>query len=161
MVGDLLKYKGYFGRVALDTDAGVLHGRVVNTRDVITFEADNVKDLEKEFHNSVNDYLEFCEERGEEPDKPYSGKLSLRIPPQLHQWYATAAAARAQSINKMLEHCLRLVATAEGYDEPDEDATEEALRLFSGSTLLGVRAQSQIRRRAATTKTARAAKVRA
>ncbi len=131
MVGDLLKYKGYLGRVVLDTDAGVLHGRVVNTRDIITFEADNVKDLEKEFRNSVNDYLDFCRERGENPDKPYSGKLSLRIPPQLHQWYATAAAARQQSINKVMEHCLRLVATSEGYDEPDEDARAETARLFS------------------------------
>ncbi|MBX9810681.1 MAG: toxin-antitoxin system HicB family antitoxin [Burkholderiales bacterium] len=29
--------------------------------------------------------MEFCKERGEEPDKPFSGKLVLRMEPKLHR----------------------------------------------------------------------------
>ena len=52
-----------------DYDAGVLHGQVVNTRDVIFFEGTSVDDLNKEFRFSIDDYLAMCAERGEEPPR--------------------------------------------------------------------------------------------
>ena len=54
-------------------------------RDVVTFQGDTVEGLKKEFQLSIDDYLEFCGERGEEPDKPFSGKLTLRLDPELHR----------------------------------------------------------------------------
>lgn len=66
----MLEHRGYKGRVELDSDARLLHGEIVGTRDVITFQGTNVDELEQAFRDSLDDYLEFCAERGEEPDKP-------------------------------------------------------------------------------------------
>ena len=55
-----MEYKGYIGKVEFDEEAGILHGEVINLRDVITFEGDCVEEIEKAFRESVDDYLEFC-----------------------------------------------------------------------------------------------------
>lgn len=59
----MMEYKNYFGRVEFDDEAGIFHGEVVNTRDVITFQGKSVKELREAFHDSVEDYLAFCAER--------------------------------------------------------------------------------------------------
>jgi len=93
-----MEYKGYIGKVEFDDEAGLFHGEVINVRDVVTFQGVTVKQLSKSFRDSINDYLEFCTERGEEPDKPYSGKFLVRVGPELHK----AAAIRARVENKSL-----------------------------------------------------------
>lgn len=65
-----MTYKGYEALVEFDDEARSLSGEVIHTRDVITFHGDSVEELEKEFHQSVDDYLKFCKSRGEKPDKP-------------------------------------------------------------------------------------------
>ncbi|HEX5385285.1 MAG TPA: type II toxin-antitoxin system HicB family antitoxin [Gemmatimonadales bacterium] len=97
---DVLRYKGYIGRVDVDADAGILHGRVINTRDMITFEGRSVAEAERAFHGSVDDYLEFCESRGEPPDKPFSGKFLVRVSAETHQAIAVAAAREGKSLNQ-------------------------------------------------------------
>lgn len=66
-----MMYKGYTAHVERDPDDGVLHGWIAGIRDVITFEADTSEGLEREFRISVDDYLEWCAERGVEPNRPY------------------------------------------------------------------------------------------
>ena len=61
----MLKYKGYTGHAEFGDEAELFHGEVLDLRDVITFQATSVEELEKEFRNSVDDYLEFCTQRGE------------------------------------------------------------------------------------------------
>lgn len=80
----MMNYKGYSGKVEFDSQAGLFHGEVVDTRDVITFQGRSVEELKQVFEDSVDDYLDFCESRGEKPDKPFSGKFVLRFPPELH-----------------------------------------------------------------------------
>ena len=80
----MIRYKDYSATVEFDDEAGVLHGEVVNTRDVISFEATSAEGLAQAFHDSVDDYLAFCRERGEPPEKPFSGNLMVRLGPQLH-----------------------------------------------------------------------------
>jgi predicted HicB family RNase H-like nuclease len=94
-----MEYNGYVARVEFDDVAGVFHGQVLNLRDVITFQGTSVKELRRELKASVEDYLEFCAERGEEPDKPFSGRFVVRIDPELHSQAATAAALEGQSLN--------------------------------------------------------------
>ncbi len=65
--------------------ASFFHGEVINLRDVVTFQSDSVEGLKREFRTSVDDYLDFCRERGETPEKPFSGKLTLRLAPELHR----------------------------------------------------------------------------
>ena len=64
----MMEYKGYIGKVELDDEAGVLYGEVINLRDVITFEGRSIDDVQRAFHESVDDYLAFCSERGESPE---------------------------------------------------------------------------------------------
>ena len=78
-------YKGYTGHVEYDDEAGIFHGEVLDLRDVITFQGKSVEEIEQAFRDSVDDYLEFCEQRGEKPTKPFSGRLMLRLSPALHR----------------------------------------------------------------------------
>ena len=66
----MLNYNGYTGRVEFDDEAGLFHGEVLGLRDVVTFQGRSVEELEHAFRDSIDDYLAFCEERGEEPDRP-------------------------------------------------------------------------------------------
>ena len=77
-----MKYKGYHAEVTYDHEAAIFHGEVVGTRDVIFFEGTSVDQLNEEFRFSIDDYLAVCAERDREPDKPYSGRIPLRIPPR-------------------------------------------------------------------------------
>ena len=69
-----MEYKGYVARVEFDEDEGMLHGRVENVGTVISFMAESANDIEREFHTSVDTYLEFCREQQLEPEQPSSGK---------------------------------------------------------------------------------------
>lgn len=69
----MMIYKGYSGHVELDDEAGLFHGEVLDTRDVITFQGTSVEELIQAFRDSIDDYLEHCRKRGEEPElAPYS-----------------------------------------------------------------------------------------
>lgn len=95
----MMEYKGYTAKVEFDADAGLLHGEVLGIRDVVTFQGKSVREVEKAFHDSVDDYLTFCAERGEEPDKAYSGKFVVRLEPDLHRRLNMQANAEGQSLN--------------------------------------------------------------
>jgi predicted HicB family RNase H-like nuclease len=95
----MMEYKGYVGKVEFDDEAGIFHGEVINTRDVITFQGQSVAELTQAFHESVDDYLDFCEERGEAPEKPFSGRFVTRIPPDLHRQIHIAAGISGKSLN--------------------------------------------------------------
>lgn len=96
----MLKYKGYTGQVEFDAEAGIFHGEVLDTRDVITFQGKSVEEIETAFRESVDDYLEFCASRKEEPDKPFSGKFVLRMSPELHHKIYIKAMNSGKSLNK-------------------------------------------------------------
>lgn len=97
-----MEYKGYTAAIEFDDEAGVFHGAVQHLRDVITFEGTSVDELRREFRASVEDYLEFCSRRGKEPERPYSGKILLRLSPELHRCAATAASREKVSLNAWL-----------------------------------------------------------
>ena len=97
-----MNYKGYSGRVEYDDDAGLFHGEVIDLRDVVTFQGKTVKELEKAFRESVDDYLDFCRERGEEPDKPFSGRLMVRLSPELHRKAYIRAQQDGKSLNQWI-----------------------------------------------------------
>ena len=102
----MMEYKGYFAKVEFDDEANIFHGEVINLRDVITFEGETVAELIQAFHDSVDDYLEFCAERGEDPEKPYSGKFVVRVEPELHKTIAIEARKRGKSLNSLVSEAL-------------------------------------------------------
>jgi predicted HicB family RNase H-like nuclease len=94
-----MEYKGYFAKVEFNDEADIFHGEVINLRDVITFQGQTVDALRKAFRDSVDDYLEFCAARDEEPEKPYSGKFVVRVEPELHKKIAIIAKKNGKSLN--------------------------------------------------------------
>jgi len=92
-------YKGYTATVEFDADEMVLHGRVDNIRDVITFQAVSVDELQSAFEEAIDDYLDLCVERGEQPEKPFSGKFVLRLDADLHRQIAQRSARERKSLN--------------------------------------------------------------
>lgn len=109
----MIEYKGYLAKIDADEDARLFHGEVINLRDVITFEADCMDDLLQAFHDSVDDYLEFCEERGEDPEKPFSGKFLLRLDKELHRKIHLRAQIEEKSLNSWVSDALSSVITEE------------------------------------------------
>ena len=95
-----MEYKGYIAEVEYDDSIDVLHGRVLNARDTISFEAESAKEVRRAFEEAVEDYLAFCAERGEEPDRPYSGKFLIRTSVDVHRAVALAAARERKSVNQ-------------------------------------------------------------
>ena len=87
----MMNYKGYIATIEYDDIARIFTGEVINTRTVITFQGTSVDEIEREFHNSVDDYLDWCREDGIAPEKPYSGRFKVRFEPVLHRKAAIAA----------------------------------------------------------------------
>ncbi|MGB0293172.1 MAG: type II toxin-antitoxin system HicB family antitoxin [Luteolibacter sp.] len=97
-----MKYKGYCGSVRFDDEADIFHGEVTGLRDVITFQGSTVDEVKTAFRESVDDYLEFCASRGEEPDKPYSGRFLLRVDPELHRKLVELSTDEGESLNNWI-----------------------------------------------------------
>lgn len=101
----MLSYKGYSGHVEFDSEAGIFHGEVLDLRDVVTFQGLSVEELEQGFRDSVDDYLEFCESLGDKPEKPFSGRLMIRLPSNLHRRVFVRAKREGKSLNQWIaEH---------------------------------------------------------
>jgi predicted HicB family RNase H-like nuclease len=95
----MMQYKGYSATILFDDENDIFHGEVLGIRDIVTFQGRSVKDLRKAFAESIDDYIQFCTERGESPDKPVSGRFVLRISPELHRKLCKAACKSGQSLN--------------------------------------------------------------
>ena len=95
----MMEYKGYFGKVEFNDEANIFYGEVINLRDVVTFQGETVTELRSAFRDSVDDYLDLCASRGEEPEKPYSGKFVVRVDPELHKTIFIEAKKNGKSIN--------------------------------------------------------------
>jgi len=109
-----IEYKGYVGSVELDTDRNVLRGEVINIDDVVTYKGSTVAGLIKEFHKSIEVYLEFCRKRGEQPNKRhgsiggYSVGQVCNLPgTESHGRLQTCPTLPVTSIPEFLNHALR------------------------------------------------------
>ena len=80
----------------------IFHGNVIGLNAIITFQGTTVKEIEQAFKDSVNDYLDWCKERGKQPQKTYSGNLRLRLRPDLHAELAREAALAGVSLNTFI-----------------------------------------------------------
>ena len=102
----MMTYKGYSANIEVDLEAEILFGRVLDINDVVTFKAKTIEQARQEFQNSIDDYLEFCKELGQEPDKPFSGKLPFRTTPENHRKIFIAAKKAGKSINNWMDEVL-------------------------------------------------------
>ena len=109
----MMTYKGYSANLEVDVEANIIFGRVLDINDIVTFKGETVEEARQEFHKSVDDYLAFCEDLGEEPDKPFSGKLPFRTTPEHHRKIFIAASKAGKSINAWMHEVLSIAADKE------------------------------------------------
>lgn len=95
-----MKHKGYSALIEYSDEDSCFVGHIAGIRDVVGFHGEAVSELRAAFEEAVNDYLETCQKLGKQPQKPYSGKLMLRIPPKVHAAVAQAAEVSGKSINQ-------------------------------------------------------------
>ncbi|MBU0498578.1 MAG: type II toxin-antitoxin system HicB family antitoxin [Gammaproteobacteria bacterium] len=95
-----MTYKGYTARIEFDDRDNILVGRLLGIRDIISFHADSVPALREAFEEAVEDYLDTCAKIGKPAEKPASGRLMLRIPPEVHGAALVAAQAAGTSLNQ-------------------------------------------------------------
>ena len=95
-----MKHKGYTARIEFDERDNIFVGRVLGLRTVIGFHGGTVKQLRTAFVTAVDEFLRDCEERGVRPERPSSGRLMLRVPPEVHSAALVAARAAGKSLNQ-------------------------------------------------------------
>jgi predicted HicB family RNase H-like nuclease len=107
-----MTYKGQTARVEFDARDDILVGRLVGITDVVSFHADSVAGLRAAFEEAVDDYLETCAKLGKAPQQPASGRLMLRVPPEVHGAALVAAQAAGTSLNQWAAKVLAEAARA-------------------------------------------------
>ena len=98
----MIEYKGYIGQVNFDNDASILHGEVLNIQDVITFQGKTVDEIRQAFQESIDDYLDFCAERGEQPNTPFSGIINLPLSQDLYRKVSQVATEAGKGIQSWI-----------------------------------------------------------
>ena len=106
-MSNILDYRKYRARVEFDAEDGLFFGRIAGIRDGVTFHADTVPALVEAFHDAVDDYMETCAKLGKTPERPFSGKLMLRLDPAVHARSVEAAELAGKSLNQWTEDVLR------------------------------------------------------
>ena len=100
-----MSYKSFVAKIEFDNDINLFCGTVVNSAPH-TFYGDSVETLQKEFSDTIDEYLKICEEKGQNPRKTYSGKLHLRMQPELHTQAALKSAEEGCSVNAWIVHAI-------------------------------------------------------
>ncbi len=95
-----MTYKGYSARIDYSEEDRCFVGHLAGINDVIGFHGESVSELRESFEEAVDDYLETCAQLGRTPQRAYSGKVMLRIPPEIHAAVATAAEISGKSVNQ-------------------------------------------------------------
>ena len=104
-----ITYKDYIGTVNFSEEDMVFFGKVVGITDSISFEGDTVESLIEDFHNAVDEYLEFCAESGKEPQQQYKGSFNVRITSELHRKASLGASVRNMSLNSYVEEAIKML----------------------------------------------------
>ena len=95
-----MSYNGYSAQIEYDGEDGIFVVHLVGIRDIVSFHGVTVDELNHHFREAVEHYLAVCEERGENPQKQYSGNLMLRISPDVHAAVAATSKIQGKSINQ-------------------------------------------------------------
>jgi predicted HicB family RNase H-like nuclease len=98
-----LSYKDYIGTVSYSSEDEVFYGKLEHINDLITFESENAHELKKAFEEAVDNYIEFCKEKGVEPERPFKGSFNVRVKPYLHKQAYLKALKSGMTLNKFIE----------------------------------------------------------
>ncbi len=101
-----MSYKGYSARIEYSDDDGCFIGHLAGIRDVVGFHGESVTELRGAFEEAVDDYLATCEKLNRSPQRPYSGKVMLRLDPSIHARAAMQAESQGKSLNAWAQEAL-------------------------------------------------------
>jgi predicted HicB family RNase H-like nuclease len=104
---DYLSYKQYLGSVHFSNSDKVFYGKIEGINDLVTFEADNVKDLEQNFKMAVLDYLETCKSLNKTPEKSYKGSFNVRVSSDTHKSISRLAIQYGLNLNELVKLSLK------------------------------------------------------
>ena len=99
-------YKGYNARIEFDDEDRIFVGHLAGIRDIVGFHGSSVDELEAAFHEAVDDYLAHCAKLNLSPNKPFSGRMLLRVPPEVHARVSAAAQVVGISLNQWATQAL-------------------------------------------------------
>jgi predicted HicB family RNase H-like nuclease len=125
-----MQYKGYLGSTEVSIEDGVLFGKLLFIRDLVTYEAETAFGLKAAFEIAVDEYISECIEECREPDKPFKGQFNVRITPQLHRSLAVAASLKEVSLNDYVETILNRheQVDSSGHVKPDSSGIVVVVR---------------------------------
>ena len=101
-----MRYKNYSAKIEYSDDDQCFIGRIAGIKDIITFHGESVDELKNAFHEAVDFYIESCIREGVSPQRSYSGKVMIRIPPEVHAHAAMQAEAHGKSLNQWIADAL-------------------------------------------------------
>jgi predicted HicB family RNase H-like nuclease len=102
-----LEYKGYSGSIEYSREDNLFYGKVIGIQSLISYEGKTGKELEYDFKDAVNEYLETCKKQGTNPEKPFKGSFNVRISPKLHYKAALLAKEEKMSLNNFVAESIR------------------------------------------------------
>ncbi|HIP02575.1 MAG TPA: type II toxin-antitoxin system HicB family antitoxin [Campylobacterales bacterium] len=105
-MANTIEYKGYISTLEYSSDDKCFFGKLEMIDDLVTFEATSAKELEKNFHQAVDEYLETCKQLNREPEKVYKGVFNVRIDPKLHKSLYKNALKSGLSLNSYIQKAL-------------------------------------------------------
>ncbi len=108
-----MTYRNYSAKIEYDPEDKIFVGHIMGIRDIVGFHGNTMEELESAFHDAVDHYLEVCKKIGQPPQHPYSGKLTLWIPPEIHMAIATAAKTNKKSIDQWATDVLKQAVMSE------------------------------------------------
>lgn len=108
MKSDMMRYKDYRAIISYDEEDRIFFGEVFGISDSLNFHGRSIDELEKAFHDSVENYLELCKKIGKNPQKEYSGTFNVRITPYLHEKAAEYAANNGITLNQVVSRAMEV-----------------------------------------------------
>ena len=104
---NMLEYKGYHAKIEFDEEDMLFVGSVFGIQDSLNFHGTTIQELVDSFHQSIDNYLEMCEEFGRKPGKEFKGSFNVRIDQELHREAAFAADRSGMTLNHYVEKAIR------------------------------------------------------
>ena len=108
MKSDMMKYKGYRATIGYDSRDNIFVGQVFGIKDSLNFHGRSIEELEKSFHDSIDNYLEVCEKYGKIPEQEYSGTFNVRTTPTIHEEAAEYAAENGFTLNQVVTMAMEM-----------------------------------------------------
>lgn len=106
-MSNIMRYRDYYATVCYEDETSTFYGQIEDIEDLVSFEADTVEGLKKEFAKNVNEYLELCKRHNKEPNKPYKGSFNVRVGPSLHKEAVMFAKTMTMSLNQFVMSAIK------------------------------------------------------